>query len=267
MSINEAQIIFIVVFIFIVCVGLAAVFSVFNQAASHIRSDLDEIRSRYGGKFIRQKRGGSVQFNNNGTTFLVSTRRQGTRAILKIKTQWPIAVFRMKVFPDTLDPKLKNFLGMQDIEIGAPEFDKAYVIQSNEPEEVARILSPVQHQLMDLGRFDLTVTTGRCQFEKEIDQFRTPRQIVDVFVKAYFSMRDGILETEQIQMVVTEQEDSICMVCGEEVTKDPVTCRSCKTPHHRDCWEYLGMCSTYGCGQKRYRIDSADRIVIRPKRK
>lgn len=26
-----------------------------------------------------------------------------------------------------------------------------------------------------------------------------------------------------------------------------VSCPSCATPHHEDCWEYLGGCSTFGC--------------------
>ena len=261
------QLALVVFFIIIVCFGMAIVAGLISQSHIHIRNELDGIRRRYGGKFITRKQGGSIQFLANGTTFLVTTRRQGTKKYLRIKTRWPIPTFRMKVFPDTLDPKLKNFLGMQDIEIGSPKFDKAYVLQSNEPSELRRILQNVESQLLFLGAFDLTITTSRCTFEKEIDGANSQDEIVNVFVDAYFRMRDGTLQTDDIQMVVTEHDDSICMVCGEEIQNDSVQCRSCKTPHHQDCWEYLGMCSTYACGQKRYRIDKPGRIIIRPKKR
>jgi len=29
-----------------------------------------------------------------------------------------------------------------------------------------------------------------------------------------------------------------------------VICVVCKTPHHRDCWEFVGSCSIYGCNSK-----------------
>jgi Prokaryotic RING finger family 1 len=43
----------------------------------------------------------------------------------------------------------------------------------------------------------------------------------------------------------------ICKVCGEPIDAgDAVVCASCNTPHHRDCWEYVGACSIYGCNGK-----------------
>ena len=43
----------------------------------------------------------------------------------------------------------------------------------------------------------------------------------------------------------------ICKVCGEMIQEGPVIlCTSCRTPHHRECWEYVGSCSIYGCGSK-----------------
>lgn len=39
-----------------------------------------------------------------------------------------------------------------------------------------------------------------------------------------------------------------CQVCGEGIETDVVFCVRCHTPHHRDCWKYMGQCSTFGCG-------------------
>jgi hypothetical protein len=41
-------------------------------------------------------------------------------------------------------------------------------------------------------------------------------------------------------------------VCCEQLSQDVVFCVRCKTPHHRDCWEYSGGCSTYGCGGRMF---------------
>lgn len=39
----------------------------------------------------------------------------------------------------------------------------------------------------------------------------------------------------------------VCPVCGTALTS-PVTCGSCKTPHHRECWNYAGRCAIFACG-------------------
>ena len=42
-------------------------------------------------------------------------------------------------------------------------------------------------------------------------------------------------------------EDTSCGVCGDRLTGELVTCACCETHHHRDCWEYLHGCATFGC--------------------
>jgi len=40
-----------------------------------------------------------------------------------------------------------------------------------------------------------------------------------------------------------------CRICGDGLhLSEAVFCQSCLAPHHRDCIEYNGICSTYGCG-------------------
>ena len=45
-----------------------------------------------------------------------------------------------------------------------------------------------------------------------------------------------------------------CGICGQSVEKEWVVCCKCKTPHHQDCWEFNGRCSTFGCGASEYEI-------------
>ena len=42
---------------------------------------------------------------------------------------------------------------------------------------------------------------------------------------------------------------ALCQVCGELVKLEAAKCcPRCDTAHHHDCWEYMGGCSIYGCG-------------------
>lgn len=40
-----------------------------------------------------------------------------------------------------------------------------------------------------------------------------------------------------------------CQLCGQPAPEaEALACGLCCAPHHPDCWEYTGLCSTYGCG-------------------
>ena len=43
-----------------------------------------------------------------------------------------------------------------------------------------------------------------------------------------------------------------CQICGASLEGSLVRCARCSTPHHADCWEYAGRCSTYGCGERTF---------------
>lgn len=41
---------------------------------------------------------------------------------------------------------------------------------------------------------------------------------------------------------------ALCPYCGDLLGNEPVsTCQDCRTPHHRDCWQANGGCTTLGC--------------------
>jgi len=52
-----------------------------------------------------------------------------------------------------------------------------------------------------------------------------------------------------------------CEVCREALgATTAVRCARCETPHHQDCWEFVGRCSVYACGSAAYR-DLHDTLV------
>lgn len=40
----------------------------------------------------------------------------------------------------------------------------------------------------------------------------------------------------------------ICLVCRASLVRDIVLCARCSTPHHRECFDYAGVCAVFGCG-------------------
>lgn len=54
--------------------------------------------------------------------------------------------------------------------------------------------------------------------------------------------------TRSASRLLVETGEGLCPVCGNRMEDHPVACPRCATPHHPECWEYFGGCSTYGCG-------------------
>ncbi|HEX7899602.1 MAG TPA: RING finger protein [Planctomycetota bacterium] len=42
----------------------------------------------------------------------------------------------------------------------------------------------------------------------------------------------------------------VCLVCGGVLASDVVSCASCRTPHHAECWRWIGECATYACRER-----------------
>jgi len=61
-----------------------------------------------------------------------------------------------------------------------------------------------------------------------------------------FASRDGSVKV----LAESASAPGLCQICGADLEGDLVACARCATRHHRDCWEYTGICSTYGCGER-----------------
>ncbi|MBP89022.1 MAG: hypothetical protein CMJ64_20295 [Planctomycetaceae bacterium] len=154
---------------------------------------------------------------------------------------------------------------MADIEIGSAKFDDMYVITGNDVPAIKGFLNgEVQLAIDQLRQFSerrgvyVSVNGGRLIIKKPgfIRDYKTLSRFValslHVFDHATQASAEGIDFVDQPAGSSSVIEDVVCQICGEDVKLDAVSCRSCRTPHHKDCWEYYGACSTFGCGQKRY---------------
>jgi hypothetical protein len=54
----------------------------------------------------------------------------------------------------------------------------------------------------------------------------------------------------RVQVIETriDTDAGLCPVCAASLDAEAVRCVRCESPHHRECWDYVGSCATFGCG-------------------
>jgi hypothetical protein len=265
-----------VLFLAIAIVTAIVVFSIV-QNQRHAKT-LERIARRFRGRleagnfFTR----GKVRLRFLGYPALLKFVQHGKNSFHTVfSITWPEPAFRLEVYPQDILSGFRRLWGMEDIEIGSPEFDRSFYISGNSPAAVRDMLSaevqkcvwrlagmgwaPPAYAARDiqvkfLGGV-LTVTKPRhlTSFE-HLEEFITLS--ANLFEAATRTRTTGITFLSQPAATGEPPEpdaaESRCQVCGEPLAADLVWCAACKAPHHRECWEYFGGCSTYACGHKQY---------------
>ncbi len=226
-----------------------------------------QLATRYGGSYTGSGFGyPSVRFTYADTAVLVDTSgtaSQNRTIFTQIHFYWPDREFRLEVYPEGVFARLRKFFGMEDLQIGAADFDPKYIISGSDPDEVRTFLSPhvryAVQQLQALGSTNdiyVSLTGGHFLVKKQcpIDRYDPLQTFIDLALQLYeqalLTRAAGI--TFAKQQAAFSLDEAICRICGEPITHDAAICRRCKTPHHRECWQYYGACSTYGCGETKY---------------
>ncbi|MDP4091334.1 MAG: DUF3137 domain-containing protein [Bacillota bacterium] len=121
-------------------------------------------------------------------TYTVSNGRSSTtytriRAPFVNLADFYFCIYRRGLFSD-----LGKLLGMQDIEIGYPEFDEDFILKGNDEEKVRQLLSDekIRHLIEGQPRFHLEVKDDegffKNHFPEGVDElyFRVPGVIRDI---------------------------------------------------------------------------------------
>jgi hypothetical protein len=188
---------------------------------------------------------------------------------------WPEHGLRCEVYPQDILSGFRRLWGMEDIEIGSPQFDQAFFISGNNKQQVRELLTAevqtIIYRLTRIGGATLfgspniqvkwlggTMTVTKPQYLSsyaDLDAFISLS--AELFIAAMNTRNVGITFVDAtVKIAEPDEGESQCQVCGESLTVDLVYCSSCKTPSHRECWEYFGGCSTYACGNKKYLVRS-----------
>ena len=177
--------------------------------------------------------------------------------------------FRLELAPIARPAPLQPPKGTRLVKLGDLAFDRAFVVQANDLEMARDFLNPQVRwtignlqRMVHAGGMLVSINPERLlvQIDRNLGQ---STEALAAAVAESLRIHDGLLDGVSRRMnqgidIVDQPDDwdedagpPICKVCGEPITAGAViVCASCNTPHHRDCWEYVGACSIYGCNGK-----------------
>jgi hypothetical protein len=258
------------VFVMLVIVGVIGAMIAYHQYHES-RQLFERIATRFRGR---------LEGGDFFTSPQVRLKFQGAPAVLKFMQvgkdsnqtvftiSWPDRELRCEIYPQDIFSGFRKLWGMEDIQIGSPQFDDAYFISGNNQPAIRQLLTAeVQSAVFRLAALHfanfyatreiqvkwaggvLTVTKpSRLSTFESLEQFLSLCGVL--FTAALATRATGIEFIGEAPEPDTAEAQ--CQVCGAALTGDLVYCASCETPHHRDCWHYFGRCSTYACGEKKF---------------
>jgi hypothetical protein len=267
-------IVLIVLFIY-VFIRLLARFSAWI-AGSRFRA-YRHLAAHYGGRY--ESRGLSecptVSFTYNGATVRVGLaptipgqpgQIPRTRVVVRFRRGIPL---RLELAPVERPAPKQAPKGTRLVKAGYPDFDAGFTVQANDREITRDFLSPeVQgaitdlHRVVHAGGMLVSINPERMLVQIDRNLAAHPDALLWVVSKSLFlhealtvtvshGMHQGIDIVDDPQARRENAGPATCKVCGEAISNGAVIiCASCRTPHHRDCWEYVGGCSIYGCNGK-----------------
>jgi hypothetical protein len=256
--------------IFWLLIIAAVVVAVFAFQWMHSQA-LDELYRRVATRFGGNSSNGGVfgrpflHFHHAGTFVRVdihSTRGKSPTYYTQVHLAWPDLRARCEIYPERFTSRVGKMLGMADVEIGSPEFDRDFIISGASPRDLRDLLTPqVQEAIYRLRRMQgndyiyVSIGGGRL-LVKKLGLIRSDAALID-YIEAVLDLYGCALGGAAAGIEIVgdsklEPSEVVCQICGETITHELVHCRRCKTPHHEDCWEYFGGCSTFGCGEKRH---------------
>ncbi|WP_165075449.1 RING finger protein [Paludisphaera rhizosphaerae] len=198
-----------------------------------------------------------------------SGRRPGgtsTRVVVRFRTGMP---FRLDLTPQNSPAVRMVAKGTQPVRVGDREFDGAYAVRANDPDMALDFLSPATRwavqglqRLVQPGGLSISIIPERLlvQIDRNLsDDEEALFAAVAETLTIHKGLREGVRRRVGEGVTLLEGDAAadpdegppVCKVCGEIVDTGPITlCAKCGAPHHRDCWEFVGWCSIYGCGGK-----------------
>jgi hypothetical protein len=205
-------------------------------------------------------RTGGIVWNLEGAVFLLYEAFSGWGRsdgfVARLRRGGPT---RLRLLPENAWTKLRKFFGARDVEVGNGDFDRAFLVQAENPEGARRFLLPTLRQALlelnaierisvDLGPSELLIRT-RERFLRDPDRLSR-------FAAQSLAVARVVLGSQAPVriMEVDVNRGADCPGCGAPVGDDGGQCVRCRTPHHKDCWEYFGGCSVFACAGRPARM-------------
>jgi hypothetical protein len=188
----------------------------------------------------------------------------GRGPAVRIHLPWPELGLRAEVCHPPRPPHSASRDGLQPVPLTSDGFERRCSVRGTDPRAVSeifnevvrwhverlRIQGAVTPLCIQVGRGAMTITKV-LTIHQGSDLIQFVEAALDLYDQAMLTRTRGITFLEQQSAQVLEQV--VCRVCGEEIREGLVFCRRCKTPHHRECWQYVGRCCVFACGETEFR--------------
>lgn len=182
-----------------------------------------------------------------------------TRVVVDLKGRSPGVLL---IYPEGFWSPVAKFFGAQDLRVGDAPFDALYMVKAR-PEGVATALfhpsrrGEVVRAIRSIGVFPgMRIELSPESLRIRVSEPLLRRSSLSRLLEASILLTARILERPDGEEVLSAVpvpvavDGGICLVCGAELEGPLARCRECGTPHHRECWDYAGGCSTYACGSR-----------------
>ncbi len=167
----------------------------------------------------------------------------------------PPSMGTLKISPYSMSRTLLRMLGVRDIAIGDGLFDSQYVIEA-EPESLAHTVFAPERRAESIRAvrrlnhcFGFSLQIDGRMLRIEVRELMDSVDLILAMTRTaeeFMGFVCPVVSSEGIQM--GECADGCCPICSAPLAAAPLQrCDRCLAPHHRECWEYLGRCATYGC--------------------
>ena len=222
---------------------------------------LSSVAGRWGGRVDRGAMLSSprLQIRVDGVDGEVVLQGGGNKnsSWTRVRFNWP-SPNRLRVAPEGLSTVIRQTFGAADIRLGDLGFDDEFWIEASNPAwakevlnaDLRRGLRNLRNQgswfspghglvRLDVGSAGLALSVGRI-----LDGRAALESFIELAVAALRAARGG--DSGVVLAAVEVKRGSDCPVCGNGVDQG-VACPACGTPHHEDCWKYLGACAIFAC--------------------
>jgi hypothetical protein len=236
-----------------------------------------QLAARYRGRY--ENRGlvdpPTVSFAYNGSSVRVGLAPNvagqvappRTRVVIRFGRGLPL---RCELMPAARPAPSQPPRGTRPVKSGDPDFDRAFVIQANDPGLVGELLRPpaARRAVESLRRMappaGMLISINPERLLVQVDRNlglaapaleQAVREALVLHDQLQQSVAVGLAEGIDIVAVGPTVADEsagppVCKVCGDPIEAVHVICLACRTPHHRDCWTFVGGCSIFGCQGK-----------------
>jgi hypothetical protein len=172
----------------------------------------------------------------------------------------------LHLIPDGLGQGFLKIFGAEDLAVGDARFDEDYVVRARPASLASRVfalqrrdrvisavrrIGRVQRPSIDLDRNTLTIQARGLI--ADLSGLNALIETTDEFLDFLFAPAEipsplpAGVEIGDLGIAAGGE----CPVCGTSMNQTTVRCELCRTPHHVECWDYMGRCSTFACGGKR----------------